>query len=325
MLLAEPYGWFTFGVIIVVALVLDLALFHRRARQVGLAEAVAWSVFWITLGLLFNLAIYYTRGRVDAMEFLTAYIMEKSLSVDNLFVICVIFQFFRVEPRYQHRVLFWGIVGAIVLRGVVIVGGVSLLRYVSWMDVVFGLFLVWTGIKMVKVEDDDPSIDPDRNLLVRAARRFFPVCSGFRGQAFFVRENAILHATPLLVVLLVVESADLLFAVDSIPAVLGISRSYFIVLTSNIFAILGLRALYFVLADIIDRFHYLKLGVCVILVFVGAKMIAEHLGVLHIPIEVSLAVILGVLTMASLASVVRERRLQATRELDAGEPQAEAT
>lgn len=299
-------------VVLAVLLALDLGIFHRRAHRIRMREAMGWSAFWIALGTAFGVAVYFERGTTAGVEYFTGYIVEKSLSVDNLFVIAVIFNYFHVDARYQHRVLFWGIVGAVLLRGAVIFLGVSLLIHFSWMEYVFGGFLVFQGLKMIGEKDDDEEFSTDRNIFVRLARRIFPVADRYHDDRFFVRlddgekTRKIVYVTPLLIALLVVETADLLFAVDSIPAVLGITRDFYVVLTSNVFAILGLRALYFVLAEVIDRFHYLKIAVSVILVFVGAKMLTAHTSV-SVSTQTSLAVIVSVLATAVLCSTVRER------------------
>ena len=290
---------------------LDLGLFNRRPHKLDLRQATAWSLFWIALGLAFGAAVYLKRGETEGLDYFAAYLVEKSLSVDNLFVMAVIFNYFKVNPQHQHRVLFWGIVGALALRAAVIFAGIGILTYFTWTEYLFGAFLIYTGIKMLGSDDDDDDFSPETNIFVRIARRIFPVTDHYRNVHFFVREpgpdgRKMLHATPLFIVLLVIESADLLFAVDSIPAVLAISRDPFVVLTSNIFAILGLRSLYFVLASFIDRFHYLKMAVCIILVFVGAKMVGAHH--LHVPTSVTLTVIASVLIMASVLSAARERR-----------------
>lgn len=296
---------------LVILLGLDLGVFNRGARALTLKEAVWWSGFWVALGLLFGLGVYHVKGPVRGTEYFAGYLVEKSLSVDNLFVMAVIFNYFKVDAHHQHRVLFWGIVGALVMRAIVIFAGIEILTRFEWTEYLFGAFLVYTGIKMLRSEDDDDDFSPEGNVFVRIARRMVAVTDHYRGTRFFVREPGrdglrVLHATPLFIVLLVIESADLLFAVDSIPAVLAISTDHFVVLTSNIFAIMGLRALYFVLAGVIDRFHYLKVAVCMILVFVGVKMLADHWY--KMPTSISLAVIVSALALAALLSVVAERR-----------------
>ena len=300
---------------------LDLGVFNRKARVLTMREAAWWSVFWVALGLGFGVGVYLVKGPLRGAEYFAGYLVEKSLSVDNLFVMAVIFNYFKVDLHHQHRVLFWGIMGALVLRAIVIFAGIEILTRFEWTQYLFGAFLVYTGVKMLQSDDDDDDFSPERNLFVRIARRLVPVTDHYRGTRFFVREpgldgRVVLHATPLLIVLLVIESADLLFAVDSIPAVLAISTHHFVVLTSNIFAILGLRALYFVLAGVIDRFHYLKVAVCLILVFVGLKMLLDHIVPLSTPL--SLAVIATALALAALLSFVRERRRGTETDSEAG-------
>ncbi len=292
--------WIGFAAVVVVLLAVDLLVFNRQAHRVGIGEALIWSAVWVGVSLAFNGAVWWLLGAGAALDFLTAYLIEKSLSVDNLFVFLVIFGYFGVAPRFQHRVLFWGVFGAIVLRAVMIFAGVALLDRFHWLIYVFGGFLIFSGLKLAFSRQG--AVDPGRNLAVRAARRLFPISEGFAGQRFFVRIDGKLLGTPLLLVLITVEFSDVLFALDSIPAVFGITRDAFIVLTSNIFAILGLRALYFLLAGIIDRFQFLPLGLAVVLTFIGVKMVIEPW--VHIPTSVSLAVVGGVLLAAIVASVL---------------------
>lgn len=308
--LTDLQAWLAFFALLVILLGLDLGVFNRGARALSMRDALWWSAFWVALGLLFGVGVYVLKGPPRGTEYFAGYLVEKSLSVDNLFVIAVIFNYFKVDAHHQHRVLFWGIVGALVMRAIVIFAGIELLTHFTWTEYIFGAFLVYTGIKMLKTEDDEDDFSPEKNFFVRIARRMIPITDHYRDTRFFVREpgpdgRRIWHATPLFIVLLVIESADLVFAVDSIPAVLAISKDHFVVLTSNIFAIMGLRALYFVLAEVIDRFHYLKIAVCMILVFVGAKMLTDHWY--KMPTSVSLAVIVSALTLAALFSIVRER------------------
>lgn len=277
-------------------LALDLGVFNRRAHAVRFREAVGWSVFWVALSLLFNGWIAWRFGRTAGLEFLTGYVLEKSLSVDNIFVFLVIFRFFAVPSRYQHRVLFWGVVGAIVLRAVFILAGAALLSRFEWLFYVFGAFLVVTGWRVMR--HDGPEVHPERNPLVRAFRRFFPISSELHGEHFFVREAGRWVATPLTLVLVVIEASDVLFAVDSIPAIFGVTTDPFLIFTSNILAILGLRALYFVLRDLMERFRYLSTGLGLVLVFIGVKMLAEHW--IHIPVLWSLLIV----TLLLGASVV---------------------
>ncbi len=284
----EP-GWLVFVGVLVVLLALDAGLFHRSPRRASLREALAWSVFWVGVGIAFGVGIYVDGGSSTkaaheaGLCYFTAWLVEKSLSVDNLFVIALIFTYFKVDRAIQHRVLFWGVIGAIATRALVIVCGLGLLARFEWMQLVFAGFLIYSGVRMWREEETFGDFSPDRNLFVRLARRLVPVSEEYHGASFFVRlpdekRRQVLHATPLFIALLVVETADLVFAVDSIPAVLGVSRDPFVVITSNAFAILGLRAMYFVLAAFLERFHHLQEGVSVILVFVGARMIAEQCG-----------------------------------------------
>lgn len=292
--------WIAFLVFVFIMLALDLGVFHRKSHEVKIKEALIWSAVWISLALVFNYFIYIYMGKVKALEFLAGYLIEKSLSVDNLFVFIMLFGYFNVEPKYQHKVLFWGILGALIMRAIFIFAGVALLNNFHWLIYIFGAFLVFTGIKMLS--PSEANIEPDKNPLVRMVKKFFPVTSQMRGGKFFVRENSKLFATPLFIVLVVVEFTDLIFAVDSIPAILAISTDTFIIFTSNVFAILGLRALYFALAGITQYFHYLKYGLAAILAFVGMKMIVS--GYYKLPIALSLGIIFAMLAIAILASVL---------------------
>jgi tellurite resistance protein TerC len=303
---AQTILWIVFGVIIVTMLTLDLGIFHRRAHAIHFREALAWTGVWVALALGFAAAVYIWVGTTEGNEFLTAYLIEESLSVDNLFVFTVIFTYFNVRPEHQHRILFWGIVGALVMRGAMIVAGVALLEALHWMVFVFGAFLVFTSYKLATSKET--SVHPDRNLVVRLFKKVFPTTSDYEGAKFFVRRNGKLMATVLFVVLLVVETTDLIFAIDSIPAVLSISQDRFIVYTSNGFAILGLRAIFFVLVGLLGYFRYFKLGLSAVLLFVGAKMIISGIPNVHeIPVFISLPVVVGILAVSILASVVRER------------------
>lgn len=284
-------------------LVLDLGVFHRRAHKVKFREALAWSAMWITLAAAFAVLVHFWRGRVPGLEFITGYVIELSLSVDNLFVFLLIFRYFRVPVVHQHKVLFWGILGALLMRGIFVLLGVGLIRQFHWVVYLFGAFLVYSGIRLFREEGVE--IHPEKNPVLRLFRRWMPVTENYEGGKFFVR-RAGLYATPLLVVLLVVETTDLLFAVDSIPAVLAITLDAFIVYTSNIFAILGLRSMYFALAGMMEYFHYLHYGLSVVLIFVGAKMLASHYY--QIPTAVALAVVAVVLLIAVLASVVHPKK-----------------
>jgi tellurite resistance protein TerC len=306
--------WFWLGFLAFVAVLLsiDLGVLNRKAHAVSLKEAALMSVLWISIALLFGVFVTVVLGSRAGIEYYTAWVLEKSLSVDNLFVFVLIFSFFRVPAQYHHRVLFWGILGAIAMRAVLIVVGATLIQQFSWLLLVFGAFLIYTGIKLARSgSDDEPEID--NNPLLKVAKRFLRITPEYHAEKFFVRLSGVLHATPLLLVLIVVESTDLVFAVDSIPAVIGVSHDPFVIFTSNVMAILGLRALYFLLAGAVDRFHYLKPALAVILTFVGVKMILEQLfhpgeSLDNILVFASLAFILSVLAIAIIASFIRERR-----------------
>jgi tellurite resistance protein TerC len=293
--------WLLFNVFVLGMLALDLGVFHRRAHAVSHKEAAVWSAVWIGLALVFNLGVWHFQGGQRALEFFTGYLIEKSLSLDNLFVFLVIFTYFRVEARYQHRVLYWGILGALVMRGVMIAVGAVLLASFHWVVYVFGGFLIITGIRFAR--QHGVSVEPEANPLLRLLRRLLAVTPGFHEQHFFVRERGRLYATPLLVVLVLIESSDLVFAVDSIPAIFAITRDTFIVYSSNVFAILGLRALFFLLVAVLPRFRYLNVGLGIILSFVGVKMLlSEHF---EIPVLLSLGVVAAVLSVTIAASLWR--------------------
>jgi tellurite resistance protein TerC len=296
--------WIGFNAFVLAMLALDLGVFHRQAHEVSLKEAGAWSTLWVSLALVFNYGIYHFMGPQAGLEFLTGYLIEKALSVDNIFVFVLIFSYFGVPPRYQHRVLFWGILGALLMRGAIIAAGAALITEFHWIIYVFGAFLVVTGIRMST--QTEHAIDAESNPVIRLVRRLVPVTNQYHGQRFFVREEVGGRlrrvATPLFVVLVLVETTDLIFAVDSIPAIFAITQDPFIVYTSNVFAILGLRALYFLLAGVIHRFHYLKLGLSAVLVFVGAKMLLTD--VYKVPVGLSLGVIALVLSTAVVASLL---------------------
>ena len=311
--------WAAFNVFVLGMLALDLKVFHRKAHAVSLREAFVWSVVWISLALIFNVVVYYVWGPEKALEFLTGYLIEKSLSVDNLFVFLVIFSYFAVPAMYHHRVLFWGILGALVMRAIFIATGAALLNAFHWMIYVFGGFLIFTAIKLLLTGDHE--LHPEKNPAVRVLRRIMHVTKEYHGQRFFVRKDRRLWATPLLLVLVVVETTDVIFAVDSIPAIFAITFDPFIVYTSNVFAILGLRALYFLLAGIMEMFRYLKVGLSFVLCFVGIKMTIVDLY--KIPIEISLGVVAGILAVAMLASVLVRPRVigaPAVRDLKSGAP-----
>ncbi|MDL2718835.1 MAG: TerC family protein [Acidobacteriota bacterium] len=297
-------AWIGFNLFVLALLALDLGVFHRKAHAVSIREAAGWSVVWIALGLAFGAGIWWFEGRDPALQYIAGYLIEKSLSVDNIFVIALVFSYFAVPALYQHRVLFWGILGALVMRGALIAAGSLLLSRFHFLVWVFGAFLVFTGVKMAF--HDQAELHPEKNPLVRLARRLFPVTNDYDGQKFFTRREGRLFATPLFLVLLVVESMDLVFAVDSVPAIFAVTSDPFLVYTSNVFAILGLRSLYFLLAGVMDRFVYLKLGLSAILVFVGLKMALAQL--LKIPVGVSLGVIFGLLAVSVAASLAVTRR-----------------
>ena len=305
--------WIGFNLFVLAMLALDLGVFHRKSHAVSGREALIWSIVWISLSLVFNAVIYFYwdqmapgstyTNREAALAFFTGYLIEKSLSVDNIFVFILIFSFFAVPDKYQHRVLFWGILGALVMRGALIAVGATLLHQFHWIIYIFGAFLIFTGIRMAWHHDED--VEPDKNPVVKFFRRFMPVTETFEKDKFFVRRAGKLMATPLFLILLVIESTDLVFAVDSIPAIFAVTQDPFIVYTSNVFAILGLRALYFLLADVMDKFQYLKFGLSAVLVFIGVKMVIVDFY--KIPTTVSLAVVAGILTISILASLWKSR------------------
>ncbi len=295
------WGWVSFNAFVLAMLGLDLGVFHRQAHVVKLGEALTWSAIWIALAMAFNVGVYYWAGPKPALEFLTGYLIEKSLSVDNLFVFAMLFAAFRVPMEYKHKILFWGVFGALMMRAAMIFAGVSLIERFHWLIYVFGGFLVLTGLKML-VYHPAPA-DPRNHLLIRISRRLFRVTHDYHADRFFVRQNGLMTATPLLLVLILVEATDLIFAVDSIPAILAVSSDTFIVFTSNVFAMLGLRSLYFALAGVMDMFRYLKYGLAAILVFVGIKMLL--VDVAPIPIAVSLSVVIGILAISMIASLRR--------------------
>lgn len=293
-------SWILFNLFVLLMLAVDLGVFHKKAHTMRIREALWLSLFWITLALIFNAGVYYFMGSQTAIEFFTGYVIEKSLSVDNLFVFLMVFSYFRVPKEYQHKILFWGILGALIMRAVFILSGVALIEKFHWIIYIFGAFLVFTGIKMALEKDKE--IHPEKNPVLRLFKRFFPVTTDFEGARFFKRINGKVHATSFFVVLLVIETTDLVFAVDSIPAIIAITRDAFIVYTSNVFAILGLRALYFALAGVVDLFHYLNYGLAFILSFVGVKMLISDLY--KLPTWVALFVVAVTLLLSVAASVV---------------------
>ena len=294
--------WLYFNLLVFALLALDLFVLNRRDHVIGVREALGWSAFWIGISLSFNYFVYLWLGEGPAVEFLTAYLLEKSLSVDNLFVFILLFNYFRVPPEYQHKVLFWGIIGALVLRAVFILVGVTLIAKFAWTTYVLGAFLVYTGFQLFRA-GGEPEINPEGNIIVRWVSRHLPVTRDFVGGAFFVHREKIRFATPLFIVLVMVETTDVVFAADSIPAVLAVSRDSFIVYSSNVFALMGLRALYFALAGVIHLFHYLHYGLALILIFIGAKMIAGYFN-LHLDDITSLLVVGGVLLTSMVVSLL---------------------
>jgi tellurite resistance protein TerC len=316
--MTQTWLWVGFSAFILTMLALDLGVVNRKAHRVSPKEAGLWVAAWVSLAVIFGLGVYRFMGRQAGLEFAAGYLVEEALSVDNLFVFILIFSYFRVPASLQHRVLFWGILGALVMRGVMIAAGAILLDRFHWIIYVFGAFLVFTGIRMATHGETD--IEPEANPVLRLVRRLIPVTKRYHGQHFFVREPSgpdgklRLVATPLFIVLVLFETTDLVFAVDSIPAVFGVTRDPFIVYTSNVFAILGLRSMYFLLAGIIEKFHYLRLGLAVVLVFVGAKMLAST--AVHVPIGISLAVIATVLAVSVVASLMFPAASEAHRPVN---------
>jgi tellurite resistance protein TerC len=303
------YFWIGFHVFVFIMLALDLGVFHKHTHKVPVKEAVIWSAVWITLALLFNLFVFFEFGKTKALEFLTGYVIEYSLSVDNIFVFILIFSYFAVKDQYQHKILFWGIVGALIMRGIFIFAGVALINRFHWIVIIFGGFLVFTGIRMLFQKET--AVDPEKNAIVIFFRKFLPVTHSLHRDKLFVRQNSRLYATPLFLVLLIIESSDLIFAVDSIPAILAISQDTFIVYTSNIFAILGLRSLYFAIAGIMGYFRYLKVGLAFVLTFVGLKMLVAYFN-FEIPIVLSLVIIISILLISILASVFIKKEISPT-------------
>ncbi len=297
--------WMVFGVFIGTMMVLDLGFFHRKAHVVKVREALVWCSVWVGLALLFNVGVYLVKGRETALQFLTGYLLEESLSIDNLFVFLLIFSFFRVPPVYQHRVLFWGILGAVIMRALFIVCGIALIHRFHWLIYVFGLLLLVTAIKLASQKDKE--IHPEQNPILKLFRRFVPVTKDYVEGKFFVRQEVRTWATPLFVVLLAVETTDVVFALDSIPAIFGVTTDPFVVYTSNVFAILGLRSIYFALAGMMEIFHYLNYGLSVILGFIGVKMLVS--GFVHIPIHLALGFIAVILILSVAASLIWPKKV----------------
>jgi len=298
--MGTPLLWIAFNVFVLVTIVLDLRVFHRKAHKISVREAAIASFGWIGISVLFGLAVLYYYGEQPALEYFTGYLIEKALSVDNLFLFLVIFRAFAVDERFQHRLLEWGVIGALVMRGIMIALGAELIQHFSWVMYLLGAFLVYAGLHMVLAKKTE--VHPEKSRIFRFARKHLRVTHTYEGEHFFVRNAGKLFATPLFLVLLVVEITDLTLAIDSIPAIFGITRDPFIVYTSNVFAIMGLRALYFLLAGVLDRLRYLDAGLALVLMFIGGKMIGERW--LHIPVSVSLGVVGGILLIALLASLL---------------------
>jgi tellurite resistance protein TerC len=299
--MGTPLRWLLFNLFVLGAVALDLKVFHRRPHRIGVREASIWSLLWVALSLFFGAGVLLYSGRQPALEFFTGYLIEKALSVDNLFLFLVIFRAFAVDERIQHRILEWGILGALLMRGAMIVAGTELIERFSWIMYVFGAFLVYAGVHMLFEKKE--KMHPEQSAFFRFASRHMRLTHHYHGERFFVREGGVIFATPLFLVLLVVEITDVTLAVDSIPAIFGITRDPFIVYTSNVFAILGLRAMYFLLAGVLGRLHYLTAGLSCVLMFIGGKMIAERW--VHIPVQTSLAIVGGLLLIALVASLLK--------------------
>lgn len=293
-------AWIGFHVFVFLMLALDLGVFHKKDKAISVKESLYWTFAWVAMAMLFNAGVYHFMGATPAYEFLTCYILEKSLSVDNIFVMTIIFGYFKVQPEYQHRVLFWGILGALVMRILFIVGGVSLIAKFHFILYFFGAFLVYTGIKMLFSGEDE--VDPEKDVVYKFAKKYFRMTPDFHGNHFFVTMDGVRHMTPLFMVLLIIESTDVIFALDSIPATLSVSKNSFIAYTSNIFAILGLRSLYFAFAGVVSLFRYLTYALSAVLVFIGVKMLIEHWY--QISTGLSLMIVLGTIGISILASIL---------------------
>lgn len=305
--------WIGFVSFVLLMLSLDLGLFNRRPHEITYKEATIWSVVWIALAMMFAGIVFWNQGTQSGLEFLTGYLIELSLSVDNLFVFLLIFSYFKVPSEYQHRVLFWGVLGALVMRLTMIFTGVALIKSFHGIIYVFGAFLIYTGIKMFRQKDTD--IQPEQNPIVSLVTSHVPITRRYEGQKFFTQVRGRRAGTLLLLVLVIVEVSDLIFAVDSIPAIFAVTTNPFIVYTSNVFAILGLRSMYFLLAGVVERFHYLKLGLAIVLTFIGAKMLIVAAGI-ELPITISLAVVATVLGAAVLASLLWPKESELEIEVD---------
>lgn len=296
--------WIGFVLFILVVLLLDLGIFHKKSHSVGFKESIIWSGVWIALALAFNVIILYWRGQEDFMLFLTGYVIEKSLSVDNLFVFLLIFSYFKIPNQYQHKVLFYGILGALIMRALFIWAGIAILKNFTWVIYIFGAFLVFSGIKMLMPQSDEH--DLEKSWVISWTKKIFPTTPHFHEDKFFVKQNGVWMITPLFITLIFVEFSDLVFAIDSIPAIIGITSDPFLVFTSNVFAILGLRSLYFALKGFADMFYYLKYGLAVILMFIGFKMLIMHWY--HMPVGVTMSVIFSVLLISVLTSIISNRK-----------------
>lgn len=310
-MIEQYWGWILFNLFVLLMLGLDLGLFHRKAHVVRVREALAWSAVWIVLATIFGVGLYFWRDPKSSLDFFAGYLIEKSLSIDNLFVFLLIFHYFQVPGAYQHKILFWGILGALVMRAVFIAAGIALLHQFSWTIYIFGGFLIYTGIKLFF--EKDKQIEPEKNSVLRLFRRMMPTKAEYHEDRFFIRDNGKLFATPLFVVLIVIETTDVIFAVDSIPAILAVTDDAFIVYTSNVFAILGLRSLYFALAGLMQLFHYLHYGLAIILIFVGGKMLLAHSDY-KVPTVVTLIVVAGVLGLSVLLSVLLPAKMDKQTE-----------
>ena len=292
--------WVLFNLLIIVLLAIDLGLFHKKAHTIKLKEALVLRIIWTVVAFIFNIGIYFWKGKIPALEFFTGYLIERSLSVDNLFVFLLVFQYFGVEGQHQHKILYWGIVGALVMRAIFIISGVALIEKFHWVIYVLGAFLIFTGIKMAFQKEKE--IHPEKNPVIKVFKKLMPVTHEMDGGKFFKKMGHVPYATPLFIVLLVIETTDIVFAVDSIPAILAITRDAFIVYTSNVFAILGLRALYFALAGMVDLFHYLNYGLAIILSFIGVKMLIVDFY--KIPVGIALGVVGVILFLSVIVSII---------------------
>ena len=292
--------WIWFHIFVFAMLALDLGVFHRKEKEISVKESLIWTCVWISLALCFNYGVYHFMGHKEAYEFLTCYVLEKSLSIDNIFVMTIIFGYFKVVPKYQHRVLFWGILGALIMRIAFIVGGVKLIEHFHFILYIFGAFLIYTGFKMLFSGDEE--VNPEHGFIYKVSKKYFKMTPHFVDHKFFIKKNGVRFMTPLFLVLLIIESTDVIFALDSIPATLSVTNNSFIAYTSNIFAILGLRSLYFAFAGVVDLFRYLSYALSGVLIFIGAKMLLE--SYVHISTSVSLGVVLGAIGLSMILSII---------------------